>query len=185
VPSALDKISVLLRVKGEEMSKSDKSKDNSVEGLSRRDFLQAAGIATLAMGSGAMSLTPETAQAKQPSPGKTKPGGPIKPKRYNVLFILTDQERYLPELSGKGHWSGRDRLTKMGTTFENHQVCSMVCTPSRSVIFTGQHIQHTKMFDNRCALPATTRPIRGNGTSMSEFTSIFPRVNPSKWLGTT
>ena len=24
----------------------------------------------------------------------------------------------------------------------------MVCTPSRSVIFTGQHIQHTKMFDN-------------------------------------
>ncbi|MCK5656430.1 MAG: sulfatase-like hydrolase/transferase [Deltaproteobacteria bacterium] len=130
------------------MSQSDKSKDNSAKGLSRRDFLQTAGIATLAIGSGAMSMTPETAQAKQPSPGKTKPGGPIKPKRYNVLFILTDQERYLPELSGKGHWPGRDRLTKMGTTFENHQVCSMVCTPSRSVIFTGQHIQHTKMFDN-------------------------------------
>ncbi|MGF1761420.1 sulfatase-like hydrolase/transferase [Photobacterium sagamiensis] len=73
---------------------------------------------------------------------------PLKPKRYNVLFILTDQERYLPELTGKGHWPGRDRLAKMGTTFENHQVCSMVCTSSRSVIFTGQHVQHTGMFDN-------------------------------------
>lgn len=36
----------------------------------------------------------------------------------------------------------------MGTTFENHQICSAVCTSSRSVIFTGQHIQHTRMFDN-------------------------------------
>ena len=130
------------------MSQSDKKKDKGTKGLSRRDFLQTAGMATLALGSGAMSLTPETAQAQQSSSVKSRPAGSLKPKRYNVLFILTDQERYLPELSGKGHWPGRDRLTKMGTTFENHQVCSMVCTPSRSVIFTGQHIQHTGMFDN-------------------------------------
>jgi arylsulfatase len=130
------------------MSQSDKGKDNRPKGLSRRDFLQTAGMATLAIGSGAMSLTPETAQAKQSSSVKSRPEGSLKPKRYNVLFILTDQERYQPELWGKGHWPGRDRLAKMGTTFENHQVCSMVCTPSRSVIFTGQHIQHTRMFDN-------------------------------------
>ncbi len=30
----------------------------------------------------------------------------------------------------------------------NHQICTAVCTPSRSVILTGQHIQHTRMFDN-------------------------------------
>ncbi|MGD8876429.1 MAG: twin-arginine translocation signal domain-containing protein, partial [Syntrophobacterales bacterium] len=77
------------------MSQSDKRKDNSAKGLSRRDFLQTAGIATLAIGSGAMSLSPETAQAKQPPPKKTKSGRPLEPKRYNVLFILTDQERYL------------------------------------------------------------------------------------------
>ena len=130
------------------MSESSKSKGDSTLELSRRDFLQTAGIATLAMGSGAISLTPKTTQAKQSASKKTKAGGAVKPKRYNVLFILTDQERYTPELTGKGHWPGRDRLAKMGTTFENHQVCSMVCTPSRSVIFTGQHIQHTKMFDN-------------------------------------
>jgi arylsulfatase len=33
-------------------------------------------------------------------------------------------------------------------TFTNHHVNAMVCTPSRSVIYTGQHIQHTKLFDN-------------------------------------
>ena len=126
--------------KDQGMSQSDKGKVTNSEGLSRRDLLQTAGIATLAMGSGIMSPSPTTAQ--------TKSGNAVEPKRYNVLFIMTDQERYLPELLGKGHWRGRDRLTEMGTTFENHQVCSMVCTPSRSVIFTGQHIQHTRMFDN-------------------------------------
>ena len=32
--------------------------------------------------------------------------------------------------------------------FENHRINSCVCTPSRSVLYTGRHIQHTKMFDN-------------------------------------
>ena len=130
------------------MSQSKKSQGDSTRGLTRRDFLQTAGMATLAIGSAAMPLSPAAASTEQPSSEKAKPGGSIKPRQYNVLFILTDQERYQPELLGKGHWPGRDRLAKMGTTFENHQVCSMVCTPSRSVIFTGQHIQHTGMFDN-------------------------------------
>lgn len=130
------------------MSSSDKNKKDGTRGISRRDFLQTAGMATLAMGAGAVSLSPDAAMAGQPQPKKTKPTGALRPKPYNVLFLLTDQERYQPELLGKGHWPGRDRLTAMGTTFENHQICSAVCTPSRSVIFTGQHIQHTRMFDN-------------------------------------
>lgn len=130
------------------MSNDDRRKELSAEGLSRRRLLQAAGVATLAVGTGALSLAPEKAKAAQKTPTKPKPGGPISPKPYNVLFILTDQERYLPELMGKGHWPGHDRLAQIGITFENHQVCSMVCSPSRSVIFTGQHIQHTKIFDN-------------------------------------
>ncbi len=40
------------------------------------------------------------------------------------------------------------RLQAMGTTFTNHQICSAVCTSSRSNIFTGQHIVHSGMFDN-------------------------------------
>ena len=41
-----------------------------------------------------------------------------------------------------------ERLQQMGVTFENHQICAAVCTPSRSTIYTGQHIVHTGMFDN-------------------------------------
>jgi arylsulfatase len=130
------------------MSPSDTNNNGGAKGISRRDFLQTAGMATLALGAGSISLPPETVAAGQSQPTKTKPGGAPRPKPYNVLFLLTDQERYQPELLGRGHWPGRDRLAAMGTTFENHQICSAVCTPSRSVIFTGQHIQHTKMFDN-------------------------------------
>ena len=129
-------------------SPSDGKKNVGADGISRRDFLQAAGMATLAMGSGALPLPGSEAQAGQTSPRKAGPVGSLKPKPHNVLFLLTDQERYQPELLSQGHWPGRDRLARMGTTFENHQICSAVCTPSRSVIFTGQHIQHTRMFDN-------------------------------------
>ncbi|HET9594030.1 MAG TPA: sulfatase-like hydrolase/transferase, partial [Anaeromyxobacteraceae bacterium] len=41
-----------------------------------------------------------------------------------------------------------ERLAKRGTTFVNHRINSCVCTPSRSVLYTGQHIQRTRMFDN-------------------------------------
>jgi arylsulfatase len=43
---------------------------------------------------------------------------------------------------------GHERLAKKGVVFENHQVASCVCTPSRAVIYTGQHIQNNGMFDN-------------------------------------
>lgn len=78
----------------------------------------------------------------------TAPG--TSPAPYNILFILTDQERYFraDELPGEYRLVGHERLARRGTVFENHQINSCVCTPSRSVIYTGQHIQHTKMFDN-------------------------------------
>ncbi|MCU0967012.1 MAG: sulfatase-like hydrolase/transferase [Burkholderiaceae bacterium] len=43
---------------------------------------------------------------------------------------------------------GHERLLRQGTLFENHRINSCVCTSSRSVLYTGRHIQHTKMFDN-------------------------------------
>ncbi|MGI9621241.1 MAG: sulfatase-like hydrolase/transferase [Acidimicrobiales bacterium] len=66
----------------------------------------------------------------------------------NIVFILTDQERYLPELPTGFHLPGRERLHELGTSFTNHQITSCVCTPSRSTIYTGQHIQRTGVFDN-------------------------------------
>ena len=43
---------------------------------------------------------------------------------------------------------GRERLSDEGTTFVNNQIATSVCSSSRSVIYTGQHIQHTRVFDN-------------------------------------
>lgn len=69
---------------------------------------------------------------------------------YNILFILTDQERHFRpgELPREYRLPAHERLARRGTVFENHQINSCVCTSSRSVLYTGRHIQHTKMFDN-------------------------------------
>ena len=69
---------------------------------------------------------------------------------YNILFILTDQERHFRpgELPEGYELPAHERLRKSGTYFVNHRIASCVCTSSRSVIYTGQHIQKTKMFDN-------------------------------------
>ena len=69
---------------------------------------------------------------------------------YNIVFILTDQERHFRpgELPADYRLPAHERLAERGIVFENHRINSCVCTSSRSVIYTGQHIQHTKMFDN-------------------------------------
>lgn len=69
---------------------------------------------------------------------------------YNILFFLTDQERFFRpgELPAGYSLPAHERLMQQGTTFANHRINSCVCTPSRSVLYTGQHIQQTGMFDN-------------------------------------
>ncbi len=82
--------------------------------------------------------------------GVAKAAGSAGDRPYNILFILTDQERYFhPSEYPSGYTlPGLARLQRRGVTFTNHHVNSAVCTSSRSVIYTGQHIQHTKLFDN-------------------------------------
>jgi arylsulfatase len=89
----------------------------------------------------------EASQAASSAPPQAASGGN---PPFNILFILTDQERlFRPgELPADFSLPAHERLTKQGTTFVNHTINSCVCTPSRSVVYTGQHIQHTRMFDN-------------------------------------
>ncbi|MGX5089358.1 sulfatase-like hydrolase/transferase [Enterobacter sp. UPMP2052] len=68
------------------------------------------------------------------------------PEGYNILLITSDQERYFSPYPMPV--PGRERLMQSGTTFTNHYICSSVCTPSRSVLYTGLHMPQTKMFDN-------------------------------------
>jgi arylsulfatase len=112
---------------------------------SRREFLRTAGLGALALGVGAQ---PDGVAARTDATGARAASGPAAP--YNILFILTDQERFFRpgELPAGYQLPAHERLMKQGTTFVNHRINSCVCTPSRSVVYTGRHIQQTRMFDN-------------------------------------
>ncbi|MHC5060526.1 MAG: sulfatase-like hydrolase/transferase [Planctomycetota bacterium] len=121
-------------------------------GLSRRNFLKNAGAGAIAIGMGASAtgncknaiISSSSAISLSNAAAAPNPSG----EPYNILFILTDQERYFDAYPKGMYLPGHERLMRNGVTFTNHQICSAVCTPSRSVIMTGQHIQHTRMFDN-------------------------------------
>ena len=126
-----------------------KNNDSTGFALTRRDFLRTAGAGAVTMGLGAGTAGAASSTATSDGPQgiatPASPGGP-----YNIVFILTDQERFLRpgELPEGYSLPGHERLMRRGTTFTNHTINSCVCTPSRSVVYTGQHIQHTRMFDN-------------------------------------
>ncbi len=69
-------------------------------------------------------------------------------KRPNILLIVTDQEYAHQAFPAGVTLPNRDRLRSRGVAFNNHQVTTTVCTPSRSVMWTGQHTPHTGMIDN-------------------------------------
>jgi len=113
-----------------------------VDGISRRDLLRLSAFGLMAVGLGLGTQSPGRAESS--ASGRSSSGP------YNILFLLTDQERFFRpgELPNDYVLPAHVRLRKQGTTFLNHRINSCVCTPSRSVIYTGQHIQHTRMFDN-------------------------------------
>ena len=166
------------------MGRSEDDKD----GLSRREFIQDTGRTTLALGAGAIGVMSATNSVAQSSATGSAPSGD---RPYNILFILTDQERHFhpKELPYGYQLPGRARLQRRGVTFTNHHVNSMVCTPSRSVIYTGQHIQHTKLFDNM-DFPWTKdlgHDVPTLGTMLGEagyYTAYKGKWHMSKALGT-
>ena len=103
--------------------------------VSRRDFVKGAGSAVLATAAGLHIPEPARASTQE---------------RYNILMIVTDQESYIApsELPAGYQLPGHEKLAAGGIVFENHQIASCVCTPSRAVIYTGLHIQNNGMFDN-------------------------------------
>ena len=100
--------SVSNRISGE---KTVAKKNDKGYGLSRREFLESSGLTTLALSTGALSGLPAMAAAAQSGAQATGPagGGP-----FNILFILTDQERYFgPSALPPGYTlPGRERLKR-------------------------------------------------------------------------
>jgi arylsulfatase A-like enzyme len=112
-----------------------------------RRALMTSGAALL----GAATLRPEVVAVAQPAvPAAPTIAPEAPPGGYNILFILVDQEHFFER------WPmpvpGREWIKQNGITFTNHQAASCVCSPARSTIYTGRHIQHTRIFDNANSL---------------------------------
>ncbi|MFG2824587.1 sulfatase-like hydrolase/transferase [Kitasatospora sp. NPDC048365] len=69
-------------------------------------------------------------------------------RRPNILMIVTDEERAtIPRPQGFS-LPARERIAERGTTFERYYTASAMCSSARSVIYTGQHLPLTEIYDN-------------------------------------
>lgn len=66
--------------------------------------------------------------------------------RPNILFIMTDEERYPPPYEGaelaefrRTQLPARERLRARSLEFHRHYAASTACIPSRTSLFTGQY----------------------------------------------
>ena len=73
-------------------------------------------------------------------------------RQPNILFVFTDQERYLSTLPAGFSLPAHERLRQQGVTFLNHQCPAVMCTSSRAVILTGLQTADNRMFEN-CDMP--------------------------------
>jgi arylsulfatase A-like enzyme len=70
------------------------------------------------------------------------------PSRPNILLIVTDEERQrIPRPAGFS-LPARERLAEQGVSFDYYYVASAMCSSSRSVLYTGQHVVKTEIYDN-------------------------------------
>jgi len=71
-------------------------------------------------------------------------------KRLNVIFILTDDQRYdeMGFMNPILNTPNMDRLAETGVFFKNAFVTTSLCSPSRASILTGQYMHNHGVVDN-------------------------------------
>ncbi len=75
----------------------------------------------------------------------TRAAAPVLPSRPNIVFILTDDQRwdelqYMPNV--------QELLQKRGVTFTNGFVSNPLCCPARATILTGRYSGHNGVWSN-------------------------------------
>ncbi len=111
--------------------------------MNRRDFLQSAGAASLALGL-ARATTGQQKNRLNTIPGR---------KPRNVVFILADDHRYdFMGFMGKVKFletPNMDRLAREGAHLQNAFVTTALCSPSRASILTGMLSHKHGVVDNQ------------------------------------
>lgn len=113
---------------------------------SRRRFLGAAGgLAASPL------LAPSTVAASGDTgsgPTRSARGPSAAGARPNILFVFTDQQRYIDRWPERYALPGQERLRRDGVTFEQHYCPAVMCTSSRAVMMTGLQTTDNRMFEN-------------------------------------
>jgi arylsulfatase len=102
-------------------------------------------------------------------------------KAPNILLITTDHEQSFVDLPAGLVLPGHERLRERSLAFRNFQVNTTPCGPSRSVIYSGQHTQKTRLFVNPNVPPHPELP-RDMPTLGSIFGELgYYPVYKGKW----
>ncbi|MFQ5806487.1 MAG: sulfatase [Phycisphaerae bacterium] len=117
---------------------------------SRREFLTAGAFAAAA----ASPILRSSLLAGPQEPPKRK-----RAERYNIIFIMTDDQRW-DAMSCMGHpfleTPNLDRLARDGALCQNAFVTTSLCSPSRASILTGLYAHRHEVLDNATLLPPGT-----------------------------
>ncbi len=137
-----------------------KGKGNEMD---RRRFIGAAAAASVAASSGCSARAPDGVCPAAPAKWNVNSRRPSLAdlsgaKRPNVLFILTDQERWPGNLPPTLNRPNFERLRSSAVSFENAFCAYPLCSPSRSAIFTGQFPHQTGITQN-CIFPVGKKPL--------------------------
>jgi arylsulfatase A-like enzyme len=148
-------------------------------GLKRRKFLQQSAALTGAITAGIAAQSDNSQEkigtARQDSP--------------NVLFIMTDQQRYDSiAINGKS-WLQTphlDRLAKQSANFSHAYVQAPICTPSRACFFTGRYahahknrVNYTELDAKETLLPKYLQQA-GYRTSLVGKSHLYYKYPPTK-----
>ena len=108
-----------------------KNGNDNQAALSRRQVMT--GVTAGVAGAALAASAPRIASAGPFSPKVSKP----MQKGHNILFVFTDQERFMPKWPSRLNLPAHERLHKKGTTFLNHYIGAVMCTSSRAIMMTG------------------------------------------------
>lgn len=100
---------------------------------------------------GLFSAGNPAARAGQTAPGRAPAADPPNDPRPNVVFILTDDQRW-DQLSCAGHkflkTPNLDRIAAEGARFKNMFVTTSLCSPSRASFLSGLYAHAHGVLDN-------------------------------------
>tara|TARA_R110002020_G_scaffold406379_2_gene616563 strand:- start:28811 stop:30559 length:1749 start_codon:yes stop_codon:yes gene_type:complete len=134
--------------------------------VKRRELLKWAGVLSATSLAHSLAAQSGNGSTVMPSSSSAAVNARGLNRKLNILLIVTDQERAMADLPSVLHLPGHEALLQRGVSMGNFHVNTTPCSPSRSVIFTGQHTQKTGITANLGLPPfnelASTIPTLGH-----------------------